>query len=83
MCTSKDANPELRHSLTVKSEPEGKGQGLGGPASQLATHHLEWRQDEDDVANFATVLAPVLRALQPRDADVAPLQVLDIAAVAQ
>lgn len=47
------------------------------------TYHFEWRQDEDDVADLAAVLPPVLRPLQARDAHVAPLEVLHVAAAAQ
>lgn len=75
----------MRHSLPVSCKAMGRGLDLGTSqdTGQLATHHLQWCQDEDDVANFATVFTPVLWPLQSRDADVASQQVLDIAAVEQ
>lgn len=47
------------------------------------SYHFERRQNEDDVADLAAVLPPVLRPLQARDAHVTPLEVLHVAAVAQ
>lgn len=46
-------------------------------------YHFEGGQYQDDVADLAAVLPPVLRPLQAGDAHVAPLEVLDVAAGAE
>lgn len=49
----------------------------------VSRYHFEGGQYQDDVADLAAVLPPVLRPLQAGDAHVAPLEMLDVAAGAE
>lgn len=50
------------------------------PSAIGVSYHFEWGQYQDDIANLAAVLPPVLRPLQAGDAHVAPLETLHVAA---
>lgn len=53
------------------------------PCGGVSRYHFEGGQYQDDVADLAAVLPPVLRPLQAGDAHVAPLEMLDVAAGAE
>lgn len=53
------------------------------PPSGGSSYHFEWGQYQDDIADLAAVLPPVLRPLQTGDAHVTPLEMLHVAAGAE
>lgn len=53
------------------------------PLSGGGSYHFEWGQYQDDIADLAAVLPPVLRPLQTGDAHVTPLEMLHVAAGAE
>ena len=72
------------------NETEASGCANASPISRVisspwggASYHFEWGQYQDDVADLAAVLPPVLRPLQAGDAHVTPLEMLHVAAGAE
>lgn len=65
-------NPAKSHKSHVSFPPSGGG-----------SYHFEWGQYQDDIADLAAVLPPVLRPLQAGDAHVTPLEMLHVAAGAE
>lgn len=67
----------------LSNPPKSDKSHVSFPPSGGGSYHFERSQYQDDIADLAAVLPPVLRPLQARDAHVTPLEMLHVAAGAE